>query len=333
MLPSLLKRQRNYLRSGHKCQFCLFKHFPSSLISFYNCSYSLVFVYRSMILLNFLNNKEHQRERKQTLQKIQKLSKSEKKIQILPTPKVTVYSNEPQIYTVILLSEAYFFSARLLQHEKYGTKHQSMKLHYVNFIYLGSRKEVNLDFSTVNKYSKFAPAQYYSFFIFVLQLCPTKRGVFLKNYCRYLRIHFGKDLPEENLYGLRQLTAVMGEVLDLQPVPVVLFPGWLPEGSCSLNRIYGMFPASFESPSELPKCHVLSSSLINVFCMSFILSLTEEGPCDTVLLQDQSLQLAQVFFSQFSFWKVHFEHIERMKSEKVPSFHISELPNGQAFTF
>lgn len=81
----------------------------------------------------------------------------------------------------------------------------------------------------------------------------------------------------------------MGEVLDLQPVPVVLFPGWLPEGSCSLNRIYGMFPASFESPSELPKCHVLSSSLINVFCMSFILSLTEEGPCDTVLLQDQSL--------------------------------------------
>lgn len=56
-----------------------------------------------------------------------------------------------------------------------------MKLHYVNFIYLGSRKEVNLDFSTVNKYSKFASAQYYSFFyICPLALSHKKRSIFEK---------------------------------------------------------------------------------------------------------------------------------------------------------
>lgn len=183
-----------------------------------------------------------------------------------------------------------------------------MKLHYVSFIYLGLRKEVNLDFSTVNKYSKLASALCYSSFIFVLQLCLKKKGVFLKNYYRCLRIHSGEDLTEEILHGLRWLTAVTGEVLDLQSVPVVLFPVWLPQGSCSLNRLYDMFPlqytAQFKSPFELPKCHVLSSSLNNVFCMSFLLSPTEEGPCDTVLLQGQSLYLTLVF-SQFSFWKAH----------------------------
>ena len=65
----------------------------------------------------------------------------------------------------------------------------------------------------------------------------------------------------------------MGDVSDLQSIPVVLFPSWLPRGSHSLNRLHGMFPgrytAWFESPSELPKCHVLSYSLMNVFACSF----------------------------------------------------------------
>lgn len=60
-------------------------------------------------------------------------------------------------------------------------RHQSMKLHYVSFIYLGSRKEVNLDLSTVSKYSKFASARYYSFFIYLSFSCVSKKGVFWKN--------------------------------------------------------------------------------------------------------------------------------------------------------
>lgn len=44
-----------------------------------------------------------------------------------------------------------------------------MKL-YVGFIYFRPRKEVNLGFSTVNKYSEFAAVLYYSsFFVLVFQ--------------------------------------------------------------------------------------------------------------------------------------------------------------------
>lgn len=111
-------------------------------------------------------------------------------MQILATPKVTVHSNVLQIHAAFLLSEAFFSPARLLQHKKYGMRRQSMKLHYVSFIYLGPRKEVNLNFSTVIKYSRFASALYYSFFIFVLQLCLLKKRVFLKKLLQILENTF-----------------------------------------------------------------------------------------------------------------------------------------------
>lgn len=57
-------------------------------------------------------------------------------------------------------------------------------------------------------------------FLYLSFSCVSKKKrSILKKYCRYLRIHFGEDLTEEILYGLRYLTAVMGEVLVLQSVP------------------------------------------------------------------------------------------------------------------
>lgn len=91
-----------------------------------------------------------------------------------------------------------------------------MKSYYVNFIYLRPSKEVKLGFSTINKYFKFAATLYYS--------CVSKEGVCWENYCRYMSIHSEEEFREEILYGLRRMTAVTGEVSDLQSIPIGLFP-------------------------------------------------------------------------------------------------------------
>jgi len=66
-------------------------------------------------------------------------SQNREKNQIFPTPKVTSHNIEPQIDSAFdSLKHTY---SRSLQHEKYGMRHQSLKLYYVAFITLGQEKK------------------------------------------------------------------------------------------------------------------------------------------------------------------------------------------------
>lgn len=207
-------------------------------------------------------------------------------MKILPTPKVTVYSNELQIHTVFLLSEAYFFSARLLYHEKYGMRHQYMKLYFVNFIYFGPRKEVNLDFSL----SIIIPILHLLYIIAFLYLsfsfASKKEEYFWKNTVGTWEYILEKILQKRICMGWDSWLHLWGRYWICNQFLLFCFLAGCLRGVAHWICYMVCFLTS-TSPS-LPKCHVRSSSLFNVFCMSFLLSPTEEGPCDTVLLQGQS---------------------------------------------